>query len=130
VNNLLRIMSLEEKDMHRVVFVKARQEGGFSSVYDPGEQRDLYQVFIHSILPYRTAAEQEFTSFEQARSYAAKLFSQDWEMLSWDLKTKRPCEEGGRECGSGSCDTCVSMKKDAEATGDVGTSGCGSCGHA
>jgi hypothetical protein len=125
VNNLLRIMSLDEDTSQRVVFVRQREEAGIGFVYDPVKCANEYQVFIHSTLPYREIETLSFASFAEARSLAAKKFA-DWEMLAWDLKTKRPCEEGGKECGSGECDTCKTLV----AEGAKGADGCGSCGGA
>jgi hypothetical protein len=131
VNNLLKVLSLNEKDLHRVTFVNARNEGGINTIFDPQTEVERYQVFIHNSLPYREIESHEFAQFEEARSYAARLFK-DWEMLSWDMKTKRPCEEGGRECGSGDCDTCRSIKEEGGATpfDEANSSGCGTCGGA
>ena len=116
MNNLLRIMSLDEDLMHRVSFVTPREEGGINSVFDPSSDAFIYQVFIHSRFPYSEIFSQEFASFRDARSFAAERFREGWEMLTWDLKAKRPCEEGGYECGSGTCATCASG------------GGCTSCG--
>jgi len=126
VNNLLRIMSLDEEDVHRVSFVNPREEAGINAVYDPEVSGFVYQVFIHNRFPYLSRETREFSTFAEARSHAAKAFSTDWEMLAWDQKTKRPCEEGGYECGSGSCATCSTMKSE----GGEGSTGCGGCGHA
>ena len=109
-------MSLNESEAQRVVFVKAREEGGINFLYDPERPEGAYQVFIHKALPYHTALTTEFFSFAAARSHAAELFK-DWEMLAWDLKVERPCADGGHECGSGSCEMCKS-------TGG----GCSTCG--
>jgi len=131
VNNLIKILSLKEEDHHRVIFANAREEAGINAVYDPESERSIYQVFIHTQLPYREKESLEFDSFAAARSYASKRF-QDWEFLSWDLKTKRPCEEGGKECGSGECDTCKQIKLEGgEIPADIqAASSCGSCGGA
>ena len=110
MNNFLRILSLKEDDLHRVVLVKGQNEGGINSIYDPQSTEEQYQIFIHSRLPFRTTFSQNYSNFSEARLAAAKLFDNDWELLSWDFKTKRPCEDGGRECGSGECDTCKSIK--------------------
>jgi len=93
-------MALKPEEMHRVVFVNGRNEGGINSVWDPANSSEVFQVFIHSQLPYNEIERHEFARFEEARSQASRTFK-DWEMLTWDLKTRRPCEEGGKECGSG-----------------------------
>lgn len=108
MHNLIKVMALSEEDIHRVVFVRSRDEGGINFLFEPESQRILYQVFIHSSLPLKTQTRWEFERFEEARSFAAKLFNQDWDMLAWDQKAKRPCETGEHECGSGSCETCKS----------------------
>jgi hypothetical protein len=119
---------LKEADVQRVVFVNSREEGGINFIYDPMAEKELCQVFIHSLLPYREKASWEFPTFAAARSFASKQFA-DWEMLAWDLKTKRPCEEGGKECGSGECDTCKQIKLEGgEIPAEIVTTGCGSCG--
>lgn len=122
-------MALKENDLARVVFVKPRKEGGINAIYDPHNDQFEYQVFIHTELPYNEEHSELYPSFEEARSAASKIF-RDWEMLSWDLKTKRPCEEGGKECGSGDCDTCQSIKADGGATpfDEANADGCGACG--
>ncbi len=124
-------MSLSEDQMHRVVFVRPREEGGINSIYDPISGKEIFQVFIHNPLPYCEIGSWNFESFNEARSFAAKQFN-DWEMLTWDMKTKRPCEEGGKECGSGECDTCKSVKADPGAVDTYSAAGssCGSCGGA
>lgn len=124
-------MALKPEDMHRVVFVNGRIEGGINSIFDPVIGQEIYQVFIHNRLPYCTISEWEFTDFPAARSFAAQTFKTDWEFLTWDLKTKRPCEDGGRECGSGECDTCKSIKAEGGAPTGCGTpEAVGSCGLA
>lgn len=129
MNNLLRVLSLKENELPRVVFVKSRKEGGINAIYDPIREDFEYQVFIHSLLPYREEHTETFHDFESARSHAARFFA-DWEMLSWDLKTSRPCEDGGKECGSGDCDTCQSIKAEGGATpfDQANASSCGACG--
>ncbi len=127
MNNSLRIMALRADETHRVVFVNGRNEGGINSIYDPVSDSESFQVFIHTQLPYNEIERHEFARFEEARSHASRIFK-DWEMLVWDLKTRRPCEEGGRECGSGECDTCQSIK--AEGGLPPAEAGCGSCGGA
>jgi len=124
-------MSLKESDLHRVAFVKSRNEGGINSIWDPQTEQEAFQVFIHSRLPFRELESHEFPKFSEARSFASKLFK-EWEMLTWDLKTKRPCEDGGKECGSGECDTCKTIKSEGEITPfeDMTGTGCGSCGGA
>ncbi len=119
MDNLIRIMSLNEDDMQRVVFIKPQKEGGISYAYNPANDQFSYEVFIHNQLPYRTVLSREFASFADARRYAAEeAFRHDWEVLAWDQAAKRPCgEEGGKECGSGSCEMC-------KTTGG----GCKSCG--
>jgi len=132
VNNLLKVLALKENDIPRVVFVNDRKEGGINAIFNPENDQFEYQVFIHSHLPFRDEFSDTFAEFAQARSFAARYFS-DWEMLSWDLKTRRPCEEGGKECGSGECDTCVSIKAEGGDTPiDVANSAasCGACGGA
>ncbi len=130
MNNLLRIMALKEDETHRVVFVKHREEGGINWIYDPNLEKEFCQVFIHSLFPYRERSSWEFENFLEARSFAAKQFS-DWEMLAWDMKTKRPCEEGGKECGSGECDTCKQIKSEGGVIpAEIASTGCGSCGGA
>ena len=47
MNNLLRVMALSEDELHSVVFVKGRDEGGINVVFDPMAGKDLFQVFIH-----------------------------------------------------------------------------------
>lgn len=123
-------MALEEKEIHRVTFVTAREEGGINSIYDPDANSFAYQVFIHIRLPYCSAQEWIFPTFAEARSFAARKFDVDWELLAWDQNVKRPCADGGTECGSGSCATCQSMKTADAAPADPNASGCGSCGHA
>ncbi len=103
--------------MMSVVFVRPREEGGFSCVYDNSSEIFKYQVFVQSPLPLKTKSSWEFDSFESARSFASKLFLQDWKLMLWDQNVKRPCMDGGHECGSGSCETC-------QSTGG----GCTSCG--
>ena len=111
-------MAINEEDMHRVVYVKDRFEGGFSSVYCPEANSFSYQVFIHSEFPLQTFEEWNFPTFSEARHFAARHFSSEgWELLAWDNQVKRPCSDGGAECGSGSCEMCKS-------TGG----GCKSCG--
>ncbi len=117
MHNLIRVMALNAEEIHRVVFVRAREEGGINAIYDPTLLSETYQVFIHNPLPLKTQSHWEFPSFEKARSFAAKMFDTDWEMLSWDQKAQRPCETGEHECGSGSCETC-------STTGG----GCSTCG--
>ncbi len=117
MNNLIQILALKEEDMQSVVFVRPREEGGISYVVDSDKNEFRYQVFIHSPLPLKTKEAWEFESFEQARSFASKFFSKDWDLMIWDHQVKRPCMEGGFECGSGSCETC-------QSTGG----GCKSCG--
>jgi hypothetical protein len=119
VDNLLKIMSLSEENMHSVMFVTPDKEGGFSVMYDPANADMNYQVFIHNRFPYKTILCKEFRNFTDARRYAAEeAFRRDWEILSWDQNAKRPCgENGGQECGSGSCEMC-------KTTGG----GCKSCG--
>ena len=127
MNNSLRIMALKPEEMHRVVFVNGRNEGGINSVWDPSNSSEVFQVFIHTQLPYNEIEHHEFARFEEARSHASRTFK-DWEMLTWDLKTRRPCEEGGKECGSGECDTCKEIK--LEGGLPPAEAGCGSCGGA
>ncbi len=110
-------MALKEEDMHSVVFVRPREEGGICFVADFEKNQFNYQVFIHSPLPLKTIASWEFDSFEKARSFASKQFSTDWDLMMWDHNVKRPCMDGGKECGSGSCETC-------QSTGG----GCTACG--
>ena len=118
MNNFLPIMSLAEEDMHRAVFVNDRFEGGINSVYEPSRSEFEYQVFIHSDFPLNTTEEWSFPSFKEARSFAARHFSTEgWELLQWDNQAKRPCTDGGHECGSGSCEMC-------KTTGG----GCTTCG--
>jgi hypothetical protein len=106
VNNFLRIMALEEDAVHRTVFVRAREEGGINFVYDPERGENSYQVFIHRRFPYSTVSSWEFPSFAAARSFAAEQFKSEWELLVWDMQVKRPCADGGTECGSGTCAQC------------------------
>jgi hypothetical protein len=123
-------MALKEEDHHRVIFVKSREEGGINWIYNPESDSSHFQVFIHKLLPYREVESHEFASFPEARSFASRRFH-DWEFLAWDLKTKRPCEEGGKECGSGECDTCKQIKAEGgEIPQEIAHSGCGSCGGA
>lgn len=123
-------MALDETLMQRTVFVNGREEGGINAIYDPALEGFAYQVFIHNRFPFVDIERQEFPSFAEARSYAAKRFGEGWEMLSWDQTVKRPCADGGTECGSGSCATCQSMKNDGSPPPPEGASGCGGCGHA
>ena len=118
MNNFLKIMSLEEENIHRVVFVNQRFEGGINFIFEPETQKFEYQIFIHSEFPLSTSTEWKFGSFSEARSFASRHFSTEgWELLEWDNQAKRPCSEGGFECGSGTCEMCKS-------TGG----GCKSCG--
>jgi hypothetical protein len=117
VNNSLQIYSLGEEEMHRVVFAKDGNEGGINFIFDPERGAAVYQVFIHKSFPLSTLENWEFDTFAEARSHAAKTFAGEWEVLAWDQKVKRPCADGGQECGSGSCEMCKS-------TGG----GCKSCG--
>ncbi len=129
MNNFLNILAISEKDMHRVVFVKDREEGGINSVYDPHLEKEIFQVFIHNRLPYRSVSEWSFDTFAEARRFASDHFAKEWEFLSWDMKTHRPCEDGGRECGSGECDTCKSIKSEGGTPkGCAGEEAVGSCG--
>ncbi len=127
-------MAMKETDMPRVVFVRGQEEAGINAVFDPALGREIFQVFIHNLLPFRSISEWEFADFTAARSFAAKTFATEWKFLSWDFKTKRPCEDGGRECGSGECDTCKSIKAEEGAkqvsAGCSTATGAGSCGHA
>ncbi|MBS1983705.1 MAG: hypothetical protein JST16_05985 [Bdellovibrionales bacterium] len=124
MNNFLRVMALSENEVHRVTFVSSREEGGINAVYDPEQDKFLFQVFIHNRFPYTHKDLWEFESFAEARSFAARHFDQDWELLAWDQKVSRPCADGGTECGSGSCPTCKSLKADNP---DAEGSPCGSC---
>lgn len=117
MHNSIRIMALNEEQTSRVVFVNPREEGGINAIYDPSLSKFVYQVFIHNRFPYKCKEAAEFERFEEARSFASKRFAQDWEMLEWGGEIKRPCADGGAECGSGSCEMCKS-------TGG----GCKSCG--
>jgi hypothetical protein len=117
VNNLLKIMSLDEETAQGVVFARDRFEGGINFIFDPSQSKFEYQVFIHKDLPLQETQSWRFESFSLARHFAADVFGKDWEMLVWDHKVKRPCEDGGHECGSGKCETCQSMG-----------GGCTSCG--
>jgi len=110
-------MSMDEETALSVVFAKDRYEGGINAVYNPEASSFEYQVFIHRDLPLQETKAWRFASFDRARHHAADVFSTDWEMLVWDHKVKRPCEDGGHECGSGKCETCQSMG-----------GGCTSCG--
>jgi len=131
VNNFLRLLSLSEQDMHRFVVVSGQKEGGINSIYDPELACESFQIFIHNRLPFRTVFSQDFPTFPEARAAAAQVFGKgDWEMLTWDFKTNRPCEEGGKECGSGECDTCKSIKAEGGAAGCSTEKGAGSCGCA
>lgn len=129
MNNFLRVMAIDEKDMHRVTFVTPREEGGINVIFDPEANKFAYQVFIHTRLPYCAAQEWLFKNFADARSFAARKFDADWEMLSWDQNVKRPCADGGTECGSGSCATCQELKNMPAVEGAPQGSGCGGCGH-
>ncbi|HVJ66007.1 MAG TPA: hypothetical protein VM901_12175 [Bdellovibrionota bacterium] len=122
MNNFIRIMALQEEAIHGVSLVSAREEAGINTIYDPGSDRELYQVFIHSRFPFENTDSQLFDSFAEARSYAARTFNEGWEVLSWNFKTERPCEKEGVECGSRSCDTCKSMAAEG------GKSACSGCG--
>jgi hypothetical protein len=131
VNNYLNILAMTEKDMQRVVFVRGQDEGGINAIYDPERGQESFQVFIHKSLPYRHLSSWDFETFGAARNFAAKEFVGEWELFSWDFKTRRPCEEGGRECGSGECETCKSIKAEGGEPSGCGTeTGKGSCGCA
>ena len=116
MNNLLRVMALSEDELHSVVFVQGRDEGGINVVFDPMAGKDLFQVFIHKKFPLVDVSSWEFDTFGAARSYASKVFS-DWEMAQWDFKVRRKCADGGGSCGDGTC----------APGGSCGTSG-GGCG--
>lgn len=120
---------MSEQEIYRTTFISYRKEAGISCEYDPNVDSIRYNVFIHSRFPYSEIERHSFERFEEARSYAAKLFDSKWQVLSWDFKTKRPCEEGGKECGSGDCDTCRDLAKDV-ANDPEAKKGCGGCGLA
>jgi biotin carboxylase len=122
VNNYIKIMALEETAIHGVSLVSAREEAGINTIYDPARDAEQYQVFIHSRFPFESTDSKIFDTFAEARSYAAKTFNEGWEVLSWNFKTKRPCEEEGVECGSRNCDTCKAMAAEG------GKSACSGCG--
>lgn len=122
MNNFIKIMALQEEGIHGVALVSAREEAGINTVYDPEQDRELYQVFVHSRFPFEELESKTFDTFAAARSYAAETFNQGWEVLSWNFKTKRPCEEEGVECGSRNCDTCKAMAAEG------GKSACSGCG--
>lgn len=135
--NYLNILSMTEKDMAKVIFSKGHEEGGINCVYDPGLDSEVFQVFVHTRLPFATQRRWEFNNFSEARRFAAAYFSKEWEFLSWNFRTERPCEKEGRECGTGTCETCQTLAKDMEAKGEMkASSGCGtatgqgSCGYA
>lgn len=109
MNNLLRILALQESTTQSIVFVNSREEGGINALFDPCANKEIYQVFIHKLFPYQEVSAWEFDSFTAARSFAAKQFAQDWEMLVWDKAIERPCEKG-ESCGGGhgTCVTCAS----------------------
>lgn len=115
-------MALDENAIHGVTLVSAREEAGINTIYDPLMDRELYQVFIHSRFPYENTLSKTFDTFAEARSYAAQTFKEGWELLSWNFKTKRPCEEEGVECGSRNCDTCKAMAAEGASSA---CSGCG-----
>ncbi len=129
MNNKISILALKEDDMPRVIFAKSRNEAGFGAEYDPAQNKFAYTVFIHSQFPVLERQCWHFEDFSSARNFASNMFAQDWEMLTWDFKTKRPCEEGGRECGSGECDTCKTLKPEVE-NDPTAEKGCGACGLA
>jgi len=117
VNNLIRIMALREKDAIRTIFLNDGKEGGINTIYDPNSDQEIFQVFIHNEFPYETVGAWEFESFAQARSFACEKFAQNWEMLSWDGKVDRPCNN--ENCGEGRSGNCAEC-----ASGG----GCKSCG--
>jgi hypothetical protein len=125
VNNYIRTLALDESLTPRTVFANGRKEGGINFVYDPLVRSEIYQVFIHNLLPYTEEKSWSFATFSEARSFAAKYFSEGWEMLSWDGALKRKCAEGGGSCGEGSCGT----SGGGCSTGSCGTEGggCSSC---
>lgn len=127
MNNFLRIMALPEEMMLRTVFVTPQEEAGINSVYDPETNAFTYQVFIHIRFPYRHLESWEFANFEQARSFAARKFT-DWEYLSWEKTQQRPCEKDGRECGTGSCESCKKMREEDPELAASGGGGCGKAG--
>ncbi len=131
MNNFLQIMAMDEDLSRRVVLVRAQHEAGINVVYDQSADQEKFQVFIHGTLPYREIAAWEFDSFSAARSFAAQEFKTDWEMLVWEGKIKRPCEEGGHECGSnsGGCSSGGGCSTGGCATDGASGGGCstGSC---
>lgn len=130
MNNLIKILALSEDALSRVVFVNARKEAGINQIYNPLSDEFEYQVFIHNRFPYKETDSWTFDSFSQARSFASKQFK-DWDILSWDYQTKRPCELEGRECGTGLCETCIKIMKDSGEDFDPNVkNSCGSCGLA
>ena len=122
MNNFIKIMALQEDQTHGVSFVSPREEGGINAIFDPESNTERHQVFIHSRLPYQEVASWDFATFKEARKFAATQFKDPWEVLSWNFKTKRPCEEEGVECGQRSCETCKSL------SGEEGKSACSACG--
>lgn len=131
MGNFIKILALSEDNMSSVVFVNARKEAGINPVFNPTHDSFDYQVFIHSRFPFKELNSWTFKDFEGARRFAAKEFNDfNWQILSWDYKTKRPCELEGRECGSGQCDTCKKLADEEPEGHHPLASGCGSCGMA
>lgn len=100
MSNLKEIMLIQENEMHRTIFVNAQEEAGINVFYDPDLDREVFSVFIHNRLPFRTLKDWKFDSFRAARNFAASFFKSEWEVLSWDLKAKRPCAEKDGSCGT------------------------------
>lgn len=128
-------MALDENAIDRTVFSNARNEAGINLVYDPELNQDLYQVFIHNLLPYREISSSVFKTFNEARSFAANTFSKGWEMHYWDFTLRRKCgtAEDGISCGSGGgCASCATKEgglrsgTDAAAAPATG-GGCSAC---
>jgi hypothetical protein len=133
VNNLIRIMALNEEAMHKTIFSNVRNEAGINTIYDPESGGELYQVFIHNLLPYRELNSWLFKTFNEARSFAAKTFAQGWDVHAWDFTLRRKCgtSEDGSSCGtgggcsSGNCGSGGGCGTSANSSSSGG--GCSSC---
>ena len=111
------------ENVHRAIFVSAREEGGINVVYDHKSDSECFQVFIHNRLPFEHVKSWEFRDFSSARSFAEQYFDADtWDLLLWNMKTNRPCEGGsGTSCTKSSC----GGNGSSESTD--GSGGCSDC---
>ncbi len=123
-SKLKDIMLIPESDLDLVVFSKDKQDAGINVVYDPAEDKEIFQVYVHMQFPMRQLEAWEFSSFREARNFAASKFK-NWEMLYWNHGVNRPCGKGD-DCGKGSCST--KKNPDGTSAGGCGTGGCSSCG--